>query len=59
MCDCVRFSVGSVWGACAELCAVLCVACMHCAVMLAQSAVVVAVRGVVRACGACVFVCCV
>jgi hypothetical protein len=58
VCDWVRFSVGGVWGgrSCVPWClwrarsGVL-------AVMLAHCAVVAAVRDIVRACGACLFVC--
>jgi hypothetical protein len=52
------------WAVCGERGAVCRAVCGVCAggvraVMFAQSAVVAAVRDVVRACGTCVFVCCV
>jgi hypothetical protein len=60
VCDWVWFSVGGVWGgrSCVPYCVWRARSGVH-AVMIVQCAVVGAVRGVVRACGACVFVCCV
>ncbi len=60
MCDWVRFSVGGVWGgrSCVPCCAWRARGGVH-AVMIAQCAVVAAVRDVVRACGARLFVRCV
>ncbi len=60
MCDWVLFSVGGVWGgrSCVPCCVWRARGGVH-AVMIAQCAVVAAVRNVVRACGTCVSVCCV
>jgi hypothetical protein len=60
VCDCVRFSVGGVWGARSNSpCCVLRACSGVRVVMVGQCAVVAAVRDVVRARGARVFLWCV